>query len=98
MENNNALSWVGNIFAGVLTAIQTNPVLQTICLVLTCVSIAFSIFYNVYKWWKDAKSDGKITDKELDQLSEIIKDSGEQISEVVDKFNKKEEKGDKNEN
>ena len=36
------------------------------------VSALFSLFVNIYTWWKKAKSDGKITKEELDELKEIV--------------------------
>ena len=90
-SNGNGMSWIGNIFAGVLTATQTNEVFQIICLVLTCLSIFFSTAYNIYRWWKEAHSDGKISDKEIDQLAGIIGDAGKEINDAVEKHSKKKE-------
>lgn len=67
MKNDN-LSYLGNTFALVLTAIQTNEIYQTISLILTILATLLSIAYTIYKWYKKASADGKITAEEIDEL------------------------------
>lgn len=90
-SNGNGMSWLGNLFAGIMTATQTNEIFQIICLVLTCLSIAFSIAYNIYRWWKEAHSDGKISSQEIEQLMNIVKDGSDEMKDAVDNYTKKEE-------
>lgn len=67
MKNDN-LSYLGNSFALILTAIQTNEIYQTISLILTILATLLSIAYTIYKWYKKASADGKITAEEIDEL------------------------------
>lgn len=63
----------------ILTALQTEHVFQIISLVLTILSILFSLSFTIYKWYKKAKEDGKIDEKELDELTEIVTDEMEKF-------------------
>lgn len=56
----------GVAFAGTLA--QTEQILRYISLALTIICTAISVAYSVYKWWKKAKEDGKITKEEVDEL------------------------------
>ena len=68
MKNSNGASYGADILGAVFTAIQTDTTLQIISLVLTIVATAFSIAFTIYKWYKSAKADGKITKDEIDEL------------------------------
>lgn len=85
MKNNDFLSWSGSALGTILTAIQTNEVFQYISLALTILSTLVAIAFTIYKWWKKANEDGKITPEEIDELGKDIKDS-------LEKGDKKDEK------
>ena len=68
MKNSNGASYGADILGAVFTAVQTDATLQIISLVLTIIATAFSIAFTIYKWWKSAKADGKITKDEIDEL------------------------------
>lgn len=85
MKNNDFLSWTGSALGTILTAIQTNEVFQYISLALTILSTLVAIAFTIYKWWKKANEDGKITPEEIDELGKDIKDS-------LEKGDKKDEK------
>ena len=68
MKNSNGASYGADILGAVFTAVQTDTTLQIISLVLTIVATAFSIAFTIYKWYKSAKADGKITKDEIDEL------------------------------
>ena len=68
MKNSNGASYGADILGAVFTAVQTDTTLQIISLVLTIIATAFSIAFTIYKWWKSAKADGKITKDEIDEL------------------------------
>ena len=57
----------------IFTAVQTQEFFQLISLILTCISITFSIAFTIYNWYKKAKLDGKITKEEVNELTEEIK-------------------------
>ena len=60
------------------TALQTNEVFQTVSLVVTILSGIVSIVFIIWRWWKQAKKDGKVDGEDigqlLDDLSEGLKD------------------------
>lgn len=71
----------GNIFTYILTAMQTSEVFQVISLVLSIVTSVVILLYRVWRWYKEAKKDGKIDEGELDQLVDIVKEGKEDIEE-----------------
>lgn len=73
MKDNNIISWVGS---GVtfLTASLSQDIMQIVLFGLGIVSTIVSLSYNIYKWYKRAKKDGKIDESEVDELKDIIDD------------------------
>ena len=71
--------------AGTSTAIQPDVVFQYIQMGLTILATLITIILGLRAWWKDAKKDGKITDEEIKQGVNIIKDGVEQIKPKGDK-------------
>lgn len=62
----------GSSVSWILTATQVNEVFEIIQI---CFSIAVSlitILYIVYKWYKRATADGKITEEELEELKKEV--------------------------
>lgn len=59
----------------ILTAVQTNEIFQLVQIILSCVVSLVTILYIVWKWWKKAKADGKITAEEIEELEKEIKDN-----------------------
>ena len=55
------------------TIIQTEKIFQIISLILTIISICVSILYTIHKWKQDALKDGKITNEEIENLINDIK-------------------------
>ena len=83
--------------AVVTTITQTQQVFQIVSLILTCLSVAVSLCFTLYKWHKEAKKDGKIDNKEIDEAINIVKDHVEVINNNVDNFVEKSKKdGDAN--
>lgn len=74
-----AILFGGNGLGYVLTALQTNEVFQIIELVLsillTCVLLAF----RLWKWYKEAKKDGKIDSSEIQEGIDILEKGKEEI-------------------
>ena len=77
MKNTNGASYGADILGAVFTAVQTDTTLQIISLILTIIATTFSIAFTVYKWWKSAKADGKITKEEIEDLFDEINKKGE---------------------
>ena len=74
MKSNDYLTWLGSIFGTIGTAIQSDEVFRYISLGLTILSTIFSIVYTIWKWWRKAKEDGKITEDEVDELMDNLHD------------------------
>ena len=79
MMNNKDLRNYGlNLFGAFLTAIQTEHLFQIISLILTCVATFLSIAFTIWKWWKKAYEDKKITLDEIKELEfELLKKNEE---------------------
>lgn len=75
-------STIGNVFTYVLAAVQQNEVLQIIEFVLSALLTLVIVAYRVWHWYKEAKKDGKIDEKELDELGKIIEDTKKESEEI----------------
>lgn len=67
----------------IFTAIQTDEVLRWISFGFTLVSVILTIAYNIWRWWKKSKEDGKISMKEVDELGDIIKDGSNSLTNTI---------------
>ena len=56
----------------VVTVSQTNEVFQTIQIIISALAGAVALAYTIWRWYKNAKKDGKITEDEVDNLFEQI--------------------------
>lgn len=72
MKHDEVVGFGGTIFGGVMTAMQANEVLQIIQAILTVFGLLVTISYTIWKWYKKAKADGKITQDEVDELMEDL--------------------------
>lgn len=73
MKDNNTLAWIGSVIT-VVTGSLSQDILQVILLVIGILSALFSLFVNIYTWYKRAKADGKIDAKEIKELKDIVED------------------------
>ena len=71
----------------IFTAIQTDEVLRWISFGFTLVSVILTITYNIWRWWRKSKEDGKISMKEVDELGEIIKDGSDSLKNITKEDN-----------
>ena len=67
----------------IFTAFQTDEVLRWISFGFTLVSVILTIAYNIWRWWKKSKEDGKISMKEVDELGEILKDGSDTLNNTI---------------
>ena len=67
----------------IFTAIQTDEVLRWISFGFTLVSVILTIAYNIWRWYRKSKEDGKISMKEVDELGEIIKDGSDSLTSTI---------------
>ena len=74
-------STIGNVFTYVLAAVQQNEILQIIEFILSALLTLVIVAYRVWHWYKEAKKDGKIDEKEIDELGKIIEDTKKESEE-----------------
>ena len=67
----------------IFTAIQTDEVLRWISFGITILSALITIAYNIYKWWRKSKEDGKISMNEVDELVDIVKDGSNTLTNTI---------------
>ena len=73
-SDRNIVGWVCSGVAGVFTTLQENPVIQVISFCLTILSVLVSLAYTLWKWYRKAKADKKITEEEIEEGLKIVKD------------------------
>lgn len=71
----------------IFTAIQTDEVLRWISFGFTLVSVILTIAYNIWRWWRKSKEDGKITMDEVDELVDIVKDGSDSLKDITKEDN-----------
>lgn len=71
----------------IFTAIQTDEVLRWISFGFTLVSVILTIAYNIWRWWKKSKEDGKISMDEVDELVDIVKDGSDSLKDITKEDN-----------
>lgn len=81
---NRPFEFIGCGIGAVLTVVQTNEVFQLVSLILTCIATAVAIGFTIYKWVKAATADGKIDEKELEELGEILQDGAEKVNNIIE--------------
>ena len=67
----------------IFTAIQTDEVLRWISFGFTLVSVILTIAYNIWRWYRKSKKDGKISMDEVDELVDIVKDGSDSLSNIT---------------
>lgn len=72
MKHDEIVGWVGSGISTILTVAQTNEIFQLIQIILTSIAVLVSFAYTIWKWYKNAKKDGKITSNEIDELFDDI--------------------------
>lgn len=85
MKNNN-YDFLTNALGVAMTAVQTDEIFQLISLILTCISITFSMIFTIWKWYHNATADGKIDKKEIDEIMNEIDDK---INNLNNELNRK---------
>ena len=79
----NLLDIFGIGVQAIFTAVQTDEVLRWISFGITLLSAIITIAYNIWKWWRKSKKDGKITIDEVDELVDIVKDGSDSLSNIT---------------
>lgn len=63
---------VGSSISWVLTITQANEIFELIQIIFSCLVSFITIIYIIYKWYKRASEDGKITAEEIDELKKEV--------------------------
>ena len=71
----------------ILTAVQTDEVLRWVTFGFTIFSVILNIAYNVWRWWRKSKEDGKISMDEVDELVDIVKDGSDSLKNITKEDN-----------
>jgi multisubunit Na+/H+ antiporter MnhG subunit len=73
MRNHDELvGWGGTLFGSAMTMIQTNETFQLIQAILSIIALFITTAYTLWKWYRKASKDGKITEDEVDELFEDL--------------------------
>lgn len=72
MKKVNVFSGVANVISYLSVIGQANELFELIQLIVSILGTLAIVVINVWKWYNDAKKDGKITNDELDDLAHII--------------------------
>ena len=90
MDNNkNIISYIGSALGGIFTIVQSNEIFQLISLILTIISVLVSVAFSIYKRIITATKDGKITKKEIDELTNILDENAKNLSAKEDEHNER---------
>ena len=93
-----AVSAVSSSVCTMLAGLQVDEMLRYVNLALAVLSAVVAISFTIWKWWHEAKKDGKITTNEvsdvLDEVTDIIEETKESIGKIADDDKKKKEKKD----
>lgn len=76
------VAWLSSGIAMVFTSVQPDVVLQYVSLALTIISVLVSVAFSLWRWWKEAKKDGKLTDEEIEEGLKIISKGVEDMKEA----------------
>ena len=71
----------------ILTAVQTDEVLRWVAFGFTIFSVILNIAYNIWRWWRKSKEDGKISMDEVDELVDIVKDGSDSLKNITKEDN-----------
>lgn len=67
---------VGGVAGSLLTILSatgiTQEVVQIVYYILGALALLFSLSFTIWRWYKAAKADGKITEEEVDDLFDKI--------------------------
>ena len=85
MKPNEIISYVANGLTYVVALSQTNEVFQIVELVFAILTSVILLLYRLWKWYNEAKKDGKITKDEIKDGINIIVDGVDDIKKKGDR-------------
>lgn len=83
MKNFN-IGFITTPIAAILTMAQTDQILQYIQIGLTIICAIVTIAFTIYKWYKSASADGKITQDEVDELINDLEPAVKELKDISD--------------
>lgn len=89
MKAGEVVSICGNAGTYVLAGLQTNEIFQIVELCFAILTSIVLIIYRIWKWYKEAKKDGKITKEEIENAIDIVMGG---VNDIDNKLNNKENK------
>ena len=90
MKHDEVVGYAGSTFGGIMTMLQTNETFQLIQAILSIIALIITILYTLWKWYRKASQDGKITKDEIDELFDNLNDIKEE--QINDKSGKQSSK------
>lgn len=91
MKHDELVGWGCNAVSTIATIAQTDEMFRLIQIILTCIGVLVSLAYTIWKWYRTAKKDGKITKDEVDELFDDINRTIEIKEEEEDDRDKRKE-------
>lgn len=79
---------IGNGFQYLVSFAQVEDIARIVGLILSIIISVLILVDKIITWWKKAKEDGKITEDEIQEGVNIIKDGTEEIKDHIDKGKK----------
>ena len=75
---------IGNGLQYAVSLVQVENALRIIGIVLSVIISCLIIIDKIITWWKNAKADGQITEDEIKEGVEIIKDGTQDIKDHIE--------------
>ena len=79
---------IGNGLQYAISLAQVEDALRIAGIILSVIISLIIIIDKIITWWKKAKADGKITEDEIKEGVEIIKDGTQEIKDHIEKGKK----------
>lgn len=70
----------GDTVLALFTVAQPDVILKWVSLALTIITTLLTAAFTIYKWWKKAKQDGKIDEKEQQELIDILENTKDKLN------------------
>ena len=81
-------SSVGSLISSAITilcgAVDTESIESIILLTIGIISAIVSLGFNIWSWYVKAKSDGKITSDEIDELNKTVKTGTDDVKNAIE--------------
>lgn len=72
LDSSNVLTAISTVYGTFMSLVTESQVYQIIIAILTILGLTFNIAYTIWKWYRKASKDGKITPDEVDELMDDL--------------------------